>query len=94
MSEKKNKTKRSTLNIPQYDQVKQAEWMLSFARMVNIPIDILTSVVLADFIMNIDCAYIKTHTDYSTVFFSFLAHHLERVNNYKALCEEDNAEKK
>lgn len=94
MSEKQQKTKRHTINLPVYDVQSQIKYITNLCAKFDFDVERLTSFILADFIFTMENYQISNHGDVSEAFMAFLQHACVTGNNFKKLKEKIDGQNK
>lgn len=88
MSEKKSKEKRRTINVPRYNLQEQLDFVKSFCESVQFDADLLTGLILADFLYTIELTAFQSGGDYKVAFLSYLEHSVRVYENFLKLKED------
>lgn len=91
MSEKKSKKKRGTVTLPKYNVSHQLEYVRSFCEHTHFDSEVLTGLILADFICTVETMMIKHKLDLPAVVLAYADHALQVEKNFRALQEEYNS---
>ena len=94
MSEKKEKNKRHTMDLPVYNVSEQIAYITGLCKEFDFDVETLTSFILADFIFTMENCQITQKCHVSEAFMAFLSHVCETGNNFRKLKELYENEKK
>lgn len=87
MSEKKQRSKRHTMELPVYNVSEQIAYITSLCKELDFDVEQLTSFILADFIFTMENIQVAEHRHLTEAFMSFLSHACQTGNNFKKLKE-------
>ena len=94
MSEKKERNKRHTINLPVYDVQSQIKYITDLCTQFDFDVEKLTSFILADFIFTMENYQFSNRGDVSEAFIAFLQHVCVTGNNFKKLKEKKDGQDK
>lgn len=82
MSEKKSKEIRRTLKLPKYESAKQLNYIREVCKICEFDAEVLTSFILADFLLAYEIAVVENGNDYRTCFYSYLESVVKRHGQF------------